>query len=72
MHLGASTHIELEIVEDAGLLQHGSLLDAKEWRVVLCGDNEKAVNALIERQWPRARRRSWADRTICRVRRAQI
>jgi hypothetical protein len=56
--VAASACVELGVVEDAGLLQHGSLLDAKEQQVVLYGDSEQAVNASIEHKWPRARRRS--------------
>jgi hypothetical protein len=36
-------------VEDAGLLQHGSLLDAEERRVVLCGDSEQASKRSVGR-----------------------
>jgi hypothetical protein len=41
-HLAASARVELGVVEDAGLLQHGSLLDAEERRVVLCGTDKQA------------------------------
>jgi hypothetical protein len=58
MHVAASACVELGVVEEAGLLQHDSLLDDKEQQVVLCGDSEHAVNASIERKWPQARRRS--------------
>lgn len=39
-HLAASPRVELRVVEDAGLLQHGALLDAEERRVVLCSSNQ--------------------------------
>jgi hypothetical protein len=39
-HLAASTSVKLRVVEDAGLLQHGALLYAQEWRVVLWGSNQ--------------------------------
>jgi len=41
-HLAASARVELGVVEDAGLLQHGALLDAEERRVVLCGGGKQA------------------------------
>jgi hypothetical protein len=40
-HLAASARVELGVVEDAGLLQHGSLLDAEERRVVLCSADKQ-------------------------------
>lgn len=39
-HLAAPPRVELRVVEDAGLLQHGALLDAEERRVVLCSSNQ--------------------------------
>jgi hypothetical protein len=39
-HLAASPRVELRVMEDSGLLQHGALLYAQEWRVVLCSSNQ--------------------------------
>jgi hypothetical protein len=50
-HLAASPRVELGVMEDAGLLQHGALLDAEERRVVLCSSNQASSQLASEPQW---------------------
>jgi len=50
-HLAASPRVELRVVEDAGLLQHGALLDAEERRVVLCSSNQPSKQSVSQPQW---------------------
>jgi len=70
-HLAASPRVKLRVVEDAGLLQHGALLDAEERRVVLCSSNQ-ASSQLGSRNGEGRGDRSGLDRARSRARRAQI
>lgn len=55
VHLAATARVELRVVEDAGLLQDGALLDPEERRVVLCSSSsssskrERSINEPIKR-----------------------
>ncbi len=54
VHLAATACVELRVVEDAGLLQDGALLDPEERRVVLCSSSssskrERSINEPIKR-----------------------